>query len=506
MNKDEKLLQKRLQDREWRLNSWFLYKIKDKEGQVVSYKPNKAQQLLHKNQWYRNVILKARQMWFSTDIEIQALDFALFNKNMSVWIIAHDLDSAKNIFKDKIKFWYDNLPDWLKSQFKTSTDRTNEIQFSNGSTIRVDTSFRSWTLQFLHISEFWKICNKYPDKAKEIVTWAIEAVPSTWYVFIESTAEWNSWYFFDYSKEAQALQEQKKILSKLDYQFHFYPWWSQKEYTLWDNVDIVVEQEFENYFKKIEYKLNIKLTEWQKKWYIKKSKILWDDMWREYPSYWQEAFELAIDGAYYEKELSLMRRQNRLCQIDYNPNLDVYTSWDLWGAWWWDETAIWFFQLFGKEIRLIDYWEWSWYSMLEIINTVIKEKWYNIAVNYFPHDAKVHEYSTGKTRIQNAEEAWLKIEIVPSVSISDGINAVRLIFPNCFFDEKNTARGIKALSHYRRKFDDKNGMYQQKPLHNWASNGADSFRYLALSLNAVEGYESWDEEEIIVVNRDDLLC
>lgn len=84
MDKQVELLAKRLTDRVWRLESGVLYKIKDKEGNVVPFFPNESQRDLHRRQWYRNIILKARQLGFSTDIEIQALDYALFNENVNV--------------------------------------------------------------------------------------------------------------------------------------------------------------------------------------------------------------------------------------------------------------------------------------------------------------------------------------------------------------------------------------------------------------------------------------
>lgn len=191
------VLYEKLGSRAWRLESGKLYKIKDKDGNIVPYYPNDAQKNLHRNQWYRNVVLKARQLGFSTDIDIQALDYALFNRDVNVGIIAHNLEAARNIFRDKVKLAWDHLPKWLKDKYEVDTDSANEISFKvidedgvpHTSRISVSTSYRSGTLQFLHISEFGKICNRYPDRAEEIVTGAIEAVPKEGFVFIESTAE-----------------------------------------------------------------------------------------------------------------------------------------------------------------------------------------------------------------------------------------------------------------------------------------------------------------------------
>jgi hypothetical protein len=170
MSEKEKLKEK-LGSWKWRLKSWKIYKIKDKYWKVVNFIPNKYQCHLIDNLHYKNLILKARQLGFSTMIQILMLDQALFRSNIACWVIAQWLRDAKNIFDNKIKFAYDNLPEWLKNERTLEKDSTDTLQFSNWSSIYVWTSFRWWTLQYLHISEYWKICAKYPERAKEINTW-----------------------------------------------------------------------------------------------------------------------------------------------------------------------------------------------------------------------------------------------------------------------------------------------------------------------------------------------
>jgi len=240
----------------------LVYKIKDKKAKLVDYKPNPYQLMLQDNQHNRNIILKARQLWFSTDIDIQALDYALKNDNVNVGIIAQDKDKAEDIFRDKIKVAFDNLPKNIKDKYKVNTDSTRELSFSNGSRISVGTSFRSWTLQFLHISEFWKICAKFPEKAREIVTWAIEALSIDWMLFIESTAEGNEWYFYNFFKQARDDMEAWKDLSKLDLKPFFFAWRDNADYTLADEAKVLITLEDLSYFKSIEEKCLIKLTLW----------------------------------------------------------------------------------------------------------------------------------------------------------------------------------------------------------------------------------------------------
>ena len=183
-----------LADPMWRLCSGHLYKIMvktdDGEGTVVPFRPNRAQQRLIGKLWHRNVILKARQLGFTTLVAILWLDHALFNENQRCGIIAQGREAAEAIFRDKVKLAYDHLPEALKSIMPLARDSASELLFGhNNSSIRVATSMRSGTIHRLHVSEFGKICAKFPDKAREVVTGSLPAVPLSGITIIESTAE-----------------------------------------------------------------------------------------------------------------------------------------------------------------------------------------------------------------------------------------------------------------------------------------------------------------------------
>ena len=468
--------------------SWKIYKIKDKLWNIVPFLPNAAQKDYYYNRHTKNIILKARQLGFSTLIDIMKLDDVLFWSYVTAWVIADNKESSNMIFREKVKFAFDNLPDWLRWEFKLKTDRKGELIFENNHwAISVSTSFRWGTLQHLHISEYGKICNKYPEKAREIQTGALNTLAPDAECDIESTAEGNSWNFYEMSMKAMELDEMWKELTPMDYKFHFYSWWLDETYTL--DSDDEIREDTRVYFSKVkndEWVIkkfpNLKFTEWQMRWYQKKLEEQKDDMQREYPSYPKEAFDLAIKWAYYERELSLARWQNRVWNVLYDPRLPVFTHWDIWGAGWWDETAIWFYQIFWKEVRLIDYWEGTWYGMTEVCNTVVNPRYTSYDTHYFPHDIEVTELSTWVTRLQTVKEhiKW-KCSVVPKLSISDGINAVRDMFPKCYFDENKCYTGLSRLAWYRREYDEKNGMFRNKPKHDINSNGADAFRYLAVT-------------------------
>jgi hypothetical protein len=161
-------------DPRWRLSN--LYTIIDKAGRQVPFRPNDAQLAFLEELHSANIILKARQLGFTTLCCLIYLDACLFTPNTRAGVIAHKLDDAKVIFRDKIKYAYDQLDEGLKAACPAVQDSADTLTFGNNSSIRVSTSMRSGTLQYLHVSEFGKICAQYPDKAREIVTGALNTV------------------------------------------------------------------------------------------------------------------------------------------------------------------------------------------------------------------------------------------------------------------------------------------------------------------------------------------
>lgn len=413
--------------------------------------------------WYCNVILKARQLGISTFICLLFLDRCLFNDNMSAGIIAHTLEDAQQMFR-RVKLAYDCLPDSLKELITAENDTANMLKFSNGSTIRVGTSLRSSTFQYLHISEFGKICAKYPDKAEEIITGSLNTVASGQYVFIESTAEGRDGYFYDICKRSLQDKQMKKELSKLDFRFHFFPWYKESTYRIGNSPRI--SDELSLYFDQIK-NMGIVLDEEQKAWYAARESTQTDYMRREYPTTPEEAWEVTHEGLYYSKQMTMVRSEKRIGNIPYDESLPVYTAWDLGFN---DCTAIWFFQVHQKEIRLIDYVEGSGESLAFWLG-VIKNKDYSYEKHLAPHDILVHEYTSGMTRQASARKMGINLIPVPKVEIIPGIDAVRGMLNRCWFDQKKCEKGIKALDSYKKEWDERIASWRSQPLHNWASHG-----------------------------------
>ena len=475
--------QQRLADPKWRLNN--LYSIVDKQGCKRQFKLNWAQEELYDNMWYMNLILKARQLGISTFVCLLFLDRCLFNSNVSAGIVAHTIEDAQQIFR-RVKFAYDSLPDDLKKLISADNDTAQMLKFSNGSSLRVGLSLRSSTFQYLHISEFGKICAKYPDKAREIITGALNTLAPGQYCFIESTAEGREGYFYDLSKQAQAAFEAKHQLSKLDFRFHFFPWWREPAYRIGSAPSI--SQEMQEYFISLSG-LGIRLSDEQKNWYALRFATQNEDMKREYPSTPDECWEVSNAGTYYAKQITQARLDKRIGYVPYEESLPVYTAWDLGYN---DSTTIWFFQVFGKEIRLIDYVEGSGESLSYWLG-VVKSKPYVYEKHLAPHDVLVHEYSSGMTRQASARKMGITLVAVSKVELIPGIDAVRNILNRCWFDEKKCETGIKALENYKKEWNDRAGCWASHPLHNWASHGADAFRTLATGLHYITGKRSQEE-------------
>lgn len=464
---------KNLRNPYWRLNN--LYYIVDKRGQKIKFKLNWAQEDLFQNTWYCNVILKARQLGISTYICMLFLDRCLFNDNMSAGIIAHTLEDAQQMFR-RVKFAYDSLPEQIKTIKSADNDTAQMLKFSNGSSIRVGTSLRSSTFQYLHISEFGKICAKYPDKAQEIITGSLNTVAPGQYVFIESTAEGRDGYFYDICKRAEQMQKNRDQLSKLDFKFFFFPWYKEPSYRIGNVPNI--DNEYLAYFDHMK-NLGIQLDDEQKAWYIARAATQKDDMRREYPSTPEESWEVSNEGLYYCKQMTAARIEKRIGFVPYDDALPVHTAWDLGYN---DATSIWFVQVHKKEIRLIEYIEGSGESLQYWLGE-IKKRDYVYGKHIAPHDIMVHEYTSGMTRQASARKLGINFIPAQKVDIIPGIDAVRNMFNRCFFDETKCAKGLKALDNYKKDWDDRNACWRSQPLHNWASHGADAFRTLATGLS-----------------------
>jgi len=196
-----------------------------------------------------------------------------------------------------------------------------------------------------------------------------------------------------------------------------------------------------------------------------------------YDHVWEGGFREVFEGAYYAPQLAKLSEDNRICDLAPDPDLPVHTVWDLGIG---DSTAIWFWQVVGNEIRVIDHYE-AHGQGLPHYAAVIKARGYTPGDDWVPHDARVRELGTGRTRVETLRGLGLSPRLVPNHKVEDGINAVRETLPHCWFDRTRCDYGLDALRQYRAEKVEDRGMFRDKPLHDWTSHTADAMRYLAMA-------------------------
>lgn len=479
-----------LEDPMWRLTSGCLYKIMIKgdsgeDSLIIPFIPNASQMQLLTGLHYRNIILKARQLGFTTAIAIYFLDCALFRENVRAAIVAQSEDVAKIIFRDKVKFAYDNLPVTLRQAMQLDRDSQSELLFKhNNSSIRVATSARGGTLQYLHISEFGKICAKFPERAQEVITGSIPSVTSNGVVFIESTAEGQEGAFYDICVKSMNKAADGTSLSPKDFKFNFFPWWIEPKYQM-SPAGVVITAKDNEYFDKIEQDQGCTLTIEQRAWWCSTRDIDFSGqtemMWQEYPSTPGEAFQQSTEGCYYSVQMTAARKQGRITTVPYRQGYPVNTYWDIGNG---DGTAIWLHQRVGQSDNFIGFIE-GWGEPYAYYMGELQKLDYVWGVNYLPHDAGHARQGqvANLTPRQMLEKLGLKnIEIVPRVDdINHGIQATRDALSSVWFDETACKNGIMHLDRYRKRWNRTTDRYMDTPLHDEHSEGADAFRQFAQS-------------------------
>lgn len=197
----------------------------------------------------------------------------------------------------------------------------------------------------------------------------------------------------------------------------------------------------------------------------------------EYDQEWYLSPSAAIKGAYYGKLLEQAIKDERIKAVPYDPAMPVYDVWDLGKG---PRMSVGMFQRFGRTVHMIDYYQGIESDGLPQVIAKLKERPYVWGKHFAPHDVRATDLGTGKTRLETAEKLGWKFEVVPSMSVDDGINAGRLLFPRLWVDEHKCQQFLDAVGQYRQEWDEKRGMFRDLPLHDWASHPADMYRYAAV--------------------------
>jgi hypothetical protein len=444
---------KLLGDRFWRLNN--LYHILDEQGEVVRFVMNPVQERLYRNMWWLNVIPKSRQHGITTFISLFILDACLFNSNTKAGIIAHRLDDAKKILKEKIHFAYDRLPSDLKAARPLKKDDSMEIVIGHGdynqSTIWVATSMRSGTLQILHISEYGKLCARMPAKAHEVKTGAMPTVHKGGFVFVESTAEGPFGDFYDMCLEASANEGQ---LTRLDWRCHFFGWMDKQSNVV--EIPVEVPESVGLYLDKIEKVYGRTLADEQRSWYVLTKKRYKHDMFKEHPSIMEECFLASVEGAYYAMEMAQMREDGRITHVPHFEEELVYTACDL-GV---GSHMPWiFFQICGREVHIINEFnlgkddaQGGAVFYRKMLDTYKERYKYQYGGFFSPHDVNKTELGNNETIHEAFAKGGISFEKLPrEKAVIEGIERTRSLLGRVWIDS-NCKGVIKGLSSYHREW------------------------------------------------------
>jgi phage terminase large subunit len=215
---------------------------------------------------------------------------------------------------------------------------------------------------------------------------------------------------------------------------------------------------------------------------IDAAKSMTDD---QYAQEFECSFEAAVAGAYYAKEFDQIEKDGRILRVDYDKNLPVHTSWDIGYS---DDTAVWFYQMVRGELHVIDFYAANGYGVehyVDMLNSKLY-KYYTVGkykgLLMLPHDARAKTFAaSGKSVQQQFEELGYTSRITPELSLQDGIQALRMTLPKCYFDRERCFDGIEALKLYRREWDDDKRTFKDRPLHDWTSHAADAARYMGIA-------------------------
>jgi phage terminase large subunit len=193
------------------------------------------------------------------------------------------------------------------------------------------------------------------------------------------------------------------------------------------------------------------------------------------------SFNAAILGAFYAREMMAVRSQGRIREVRPIPGQPVHRAWDIGVR---DDTSIWWFQVVGPHVHILDCYTASGVGV-EHYAEVVRSKPFLRGNDFVPHDAKVKEWGTGRTRVETMQQFKLSPQLVPLAGKLDGIQAVRTTLPRCIFHPRCEEKGIAALEQYRREWDDDKKTFRASEVRDWTTHLSDAFRYLSLAWRTI---------------------
>lgn len=502
---DQDFIENFLTSKLWRLNN--LYKIIDKDGNKIPFVMNYGQHKVYAAHLYhpRLLILKSRQQGISTLWLISYFDDALFEETLDIGLMAQGDDEAKTLLT-RTKTAWDNVPpeviDFLG--VRLVNDNTKEYSFSNGCKIFIRNSFRSTTLQRLHISEFGKIAATRPNRAQETKTGTLQAIKAGNPVIIESTAEGDNLFKEMWDIAEAHLKRGNKLAGK-DFYPVFLSWLDDPDCV--ETVEQAISQDHADYFDTLEKTIGRYLTDQQKWFWVVQQRELPSRIFQEYPATAEEAFKASRAGTYYAQQfVQWVENRRRVVSDLHDPNLLVHVVVDLGMN---DFFVLKWFQLLDitvpvtkdnpkgvmTEVRILRDYRNSGFGIdhyVEEMERVGLDHNYNYGTTVLPHDAEVEELTSGLTRKERFEELGVTNCIVLTrIRINDGIELVRKQIKYLWIDEV-AVYTVQCYMNYKKERDEKlsseeKPVWKDKPWHDDYSHGADTDRYISMAVPILGG-------------------
>jgi hypothetical protein len=481
----------------WRLNN--CYTVINKHGEKVRFVMNLAQHIVYaaSRAHSRLIILKSRQQGISTFWLICFFDDAVFVPNMSIGLMAQGTDEAATLL-ERAKLLWDELHPRIKYRQRRMLDKDNlkEFSFNNNSKIFIRVSFRSTTLQRLHISEFGKIANNNPQRAKETKTGTLQALARGMTGVIESTAEGRNMFklMWDDSVRVEAMG---RGFAAKDFKPVFLSWLDDP-----DCVEPVYQPEDQTateYFAKLEETLKRTVSTEQRNFWVAQRRELGEDIFQEYPATPEEAFTATRDGTFYNKlYLARVVRRGRVIPNLYDTNLVTDVFFDLGVD---DYFVVGFIQHHAGSIRLVREYHNQGKNIAHYLDWVI-ETGIPIRNWVFPHDINARELGYGQggsavTRRQivanHLRDKGIRANIIVGSkdSIADGIESTRLMLEE-FYVDPSCEYVISCIQEYSKEHDEKLQVWRETPVHDIYSHGADMLRLVSQQRKKLyNGTSSW---------------
>lgn len=469
-------LLERLRDPVWRLCN--LYRIVDKAGRDVPFVPTPEQLELITAVYVlgqrRHAILKARQMGFSTLIEIMILDAAYFGENIHASIVDQTQPHATAKLKEKCGHAFAALGP-LRDRLEEDNART--MAWANGSRIEAGKNARGGTNQWLHVSEWGPIAHDDPKRSEEIKTGALPTAEQG-VIFVETTFKGGKGgHLYELLKTAMQTPDAHRTAK--DFRFWFFPWYKDKGYTLEGSPD-AVPAETRAYFAQKERELGVRFTPGQMLWYAKTKAEQGIYMFREYPTTVEEAMSAPVEGSLYGDIITRIRAAGQIIPFQWDRSVPVFSCWDLG---WADSTSVWLVQLVGHNVHVI------WHTKQEgktaaNMATILNATEIPVATHFVPHDAGAKSPGEGKNYRDSMQAAgFMNIVVVPRIPfLTDGINMLRDLLPRCWFNLTHCVDGIASLEAYHTKDTTAGGITTRDPVHDWSSHDSSALRIFAEAL------------------------